>query len=47
MRVTIYLPDELAKKIDNERRKREKIPTVSSLIQEALEFYFSKKGKFK
>jgi hypothetical protein len=24
MRVTIYIPDELAKKIDEERRKREK-----------------------
>lgn len=47
MRVTIYLPDELAKKIDKERRKREKIPTISSIIQEALEFYFSKKSKHK
>jgi metal-responsive CopG/Arc/MetJ family transcriptional regulator len=46
MRVTIYLPDELAKKIDNERRRREKIPTISSIIQEALNFYFSKKNKF-
>lgn len=45
MRVTIYLPDELAKKIDEERRKREKIPTISSIIQEALEFYFSRKEK--
>jgi metal-responsive CopG/Arc/MetJ family transcriptional regulator len=47
MRITIYLPDDLAKKIDNERRKREKIPTISSIIQEALFFYFSKKNKFK
>jgi metal-responsive CopG/Arc/MetJ family transcriptional regulator len=47
MRITIYLPDELAKKIDSERRKREKIPTISSIIQEALVFYFSKRDKFK
>ena len=46
MRTTVYLPKELAKKIDEERRKREKIPTVSAIIRESLEFYFSKK-KFK
>lgn len=42
MRITIYLDDELAKKIDNERRKRKKIPTVSKIMREALEAYFSK-----
>jgi len=42
MRITIYIPDELAKKIDDKRRKMDKIPTVSSLIQDALEFYFKK-----
>jgi len=43
MRITIYLSDELAKKIDKERRKRRKIPTVSAIVREALEFYFSKR----
>ena len=43
MRITIYLSEELAKRIDNERRRREKIPTVSKIIRDALEFYFSKK----
>jgi len=45
MRITIYLPDELEKKIENERRRREKIPTVSAIVREALEFYFLKKKK--
>lgn len=44
MRTTIYLPDELAEKIEEERRKREKIPTVSKVIRDALKFYFSKKS---
>lgn len=42
MRITIYLPDKLGKKIEEERRKRERIPTVSAVVREALEFYFSK-----
>jgi metal-responsive CopG/Arc/MetJ family transcriptional regulator len=47
MRVTIYIPEKLAKKIDDERRKREKIPTISSIVQEALIFYFSNRDKLK
>lgn len=47
MRTTVYLSEELEKKIDQERREREKIPTVSAIIREALEFYFSKKNKIK
>ncbi len=43
MRITIYLSDDLARKIDKERRKRKKIPTVSAVVREALEFYFSKR----
>lgn len=47
MRVTIYLSEELAKKLDDERRKRKKIPTLSAVVREALEFYFSKFSKSK
>ena len=43
MKITIYLSDDLARKIDKERRKRKKIPTVSAVVREALEFYFSKR----
>jgi hypothetical protein len=44
MRVTIYIPDELAKKIDEERRKREENTYNIFNNTGSFDFLFHEKG---